>query len=186
MSPCNSWCEQLTAAFVYWRCYKVYVIAWGWWDPVVPKTLSPSYKWLIIVLEAMPTKALTMEYVTACLMYNMSKGRRKNPKGTMPQWCFIKAKRSIHLGAKTSRRATIVANWSALHVFCYKVKNMKQNNGNNTGDGDDYTFAMQYEAHLDAMCKWIIDSRASNHVGRHFIHMRKLCHTMYIWAMIAL
>ena len=43
-------------------------------------------------------------------------------KVVMPHWCCVKAKRTIHLGAKTSRHATIVENQAILRVFVVRQR----------------------------------------------------------------
>ena len=44
------------------------------------KTLSTLYKYLITVFETMPMEELTMKYMTACLMHEMSKRKEKEPQ----------------------------------------------------------------------------------------------------------
>jgi hypothetical protein len=45
------------------------------------ESLPASYKYLITTLETMPMKDLTIEYVVARLMYEMSKRKEKEPQG---------------------------------------------------------------------------------------------------------
>ena len=42
------------------------------------KSLSAPYEYSITPLRTMPTKKLTIEYVTICVMYEMSKRKKKN------------------------------------------------------------------------------------------------------------
>lgn len=80
------------------------------------ESLSSSYKYLSSALKTMSTKELTIEYVTALLMHEMSKRKEKKLKGNKDS----KAKGEIHLGVKMSRHATIVARRATLHVFARK------------------------------------------------------------------
>lgn len=43
----------------------------------------------------------------------------------MPQWCCVKASGTIHLGAKTSGRTTIMANWATMYIFATKQRTMR-------------------------------------------------------------
>jgi hypothetical protein len=45
------------------------------------ESLPPSYEYLITALETLPMKDLTMEFVTARLMHEMSKRKEKEPQG---------------------------------------------------------------------------------------------------------
>lgn len=48
--------------------------------------------------------------------------------------------------------------------FCYKAKNIHQENANNTKEDDGYAFATQYGTHSEAMCKYTMNSEAYNHI----------------------
>jgi len=80
------------------------------------ENLPSSYKHLRLPLKTMSTKELTIEYITALLMHEMSKRKEKKLKGNK----YFKAKGEIHLGVKMSRRATIVARRATLHLFATK------------------------------------------------------------------
>ena len=45
------------------------------------KSLSTSFEYLITAIKTMPMKELTMDYVTECLMHDMSKRKEKKPQG---------------------------------------------------------------------------------------------------------
>jgi len=45
------------------------------------ESLAPSYEYLITVLETLPMQALTIEFVTARLMHEVSKRKEKEPQG---------------------------------------------------------------------------------------------------------
>ena len=51
---------------------------------LLEKSLPISYKKLITTLETMPMKELTMDYMTARLMHEMSKHKEKKRKVRMP------------------------------------------------------------------------------------------------------
>ena len=90
------------------------------------ESLSSSYKYLSSALKTMSTKELTIEYVTALLMHEMSKRKEKKLKGNKDS----KAKGEIHLGVKMSRHATIVARRATLHVFARIFFKKKQGEKN--------------------------------------------------------
>ncbi len=86
------------------------------------ESLPPSYEHLITALETLPMQDLTMEFVTARLMHEVSKRREKDRKLMMRRWCQCKEKEAPHLHAKTPRHATIVANQATLHDFASRPR----------------------------------------------------------------
>lgn len=66
-------------------------------------------------------KKSTIEYVTAYLMREMSK-RKEKANVMMLQWCCLKVNGTINFHVKTSRRASIMANWSTSHIFATKQR----------------------------------------------------------------
>lgn len=48
------------------------------------ESLPASYEYLITVLEMIPMKEFTMEYVTTRLMHEVSKWKEREPKVKMP------------------------------------------------------------------------------------------------------
>ncbi len=50
------------------------------------ESLPPSYEYLITALETLPMQDLTMEFVTARLMHEVSKRKEKEPQG---DGCYI-------------------------------------------------------------------------------------------------
>lgn len=88
-------------------------------------------------------KELTIEYMTALLIHEMSKRKENKLEGDEDS----KAKGKIHFGVQMSRRATIVTRRAHIARFCYKIlkkekreKECKQN----TNEDDDYAFATQH------------------------------------------
>ena len=60
------------------------------------ESLPTSYEFLITALETMPTKELTMEYVTARLMHEMSKRKEKEPQGDDAAMVARQSKAAYH------------------------------------------------------------------------------------------
>ena len=48
---------------------------------ILLESLPTSFEYLITAMETMPMKELTMDYVTAHLMHEMSKCKEKEPQG---------------------------------------------------------------------------------------------------------
>jgi hypothetical protein len=66
-------------------------------------------------LETLPMKDLTMEFVIAWLMHEVSKKKEKEPQGDDAAMVSCKEEEGPHLHAKTPRHATIVANQATLY-----------------------------------------------------------------------
>lgn len=45
------------------------------------ESLPPSFEFLITALETRPMKELTLEFVTACLMHEVTKRKENEPQG---------------------------------------------------------------------------------------------------------
>ncbi len=87
------------------------------------ESLPPSYKYLITALETLPMQDLTMEYVTARLMHEVSKRKEKEPQGDDATLVSMQGRgRPRHLHGKRPRHATIVANQATLHVFASRPR----------------------------------------------------------------
>ena len=130
-------------------------------------SLLALYKYLITALETMPMKELTMKYVTARLMHEMSKHKEKELQGKD----VAMVSRQSKAGDPPSRRGvnTCLHCDQPDHIarFCYKTKNKKRENANNVQDKDEFAFATQHKAHSRSVCKWIMDSGATKHMSSH-------------------
>ena len=57
---------------------------------ILLESLPTSFEYLITAMKLMPMKELMMNYVTTCLMHEMSKLKEKKPKVVMSPFCCDK------------------------------------------------------------------------------------------------
>jgi hypothetical protein len=119
------------------------------------ESLPASYEFLITALETMPMKELTMEYVTARLMHEMSKRKEKELQGEDVAMVARKNKAGdprLRQGVKT---CFYCGKPGHIARFCYKAKNKDKESANNAKVEDEFAFATKLESHSRSVCKWI-------------------------------
>ncbi len=134
------------------------------------ESLPASYEYLITALETMPMKELTMEYVTARLMHEVSKRKEKEPQGDDAAMMLRQGKAGNSFprqGGQGGRTCFYCGKPGHIARFCFKAKNKERENAKNAKDDDDYAFAMRHGAHSRSACKWIMDSGATKHMTSH-------------------
>ncbi len=131
-------------------------------DVVMLERLPPSYEYLITALETLPMQDLTMEFVTARLMHEVSKRREKEPQGDDAAMVSTQGKGRTMSTRKDTKTCYYCGKPSHIARFCFKAKNnnKEKENANKAKDDDDYAFATKDGDHCKAICKWIMDSRA--------------------------
>ena len=90
------------------------------------ESLPPSYEYLITALETMPMKELTMEYVTARLMHEMSKKKEKEPQGDDAAMVSKQGKGGFSSTRKDSRTCFHCGKTNHIARFCFKAKNKEK------------------------------------------------------------
>jgi len=134
------------------------------------ESLPASYEYLITALETMPMKELTMEYVTARLMHEVSKRKEKEPQGDDAAMMLRQGKAGNSFprqGGQGARTCFYCGKPGHIARFCYKAKNKERENAKNAKDDDDYAFAARHGAHSRSASKWIMDSGATKHMTSH-------------------
>ena len=92
------------------------------------KSLSPSYEQLIIILEIMHKKKLTMEYVTVfwCMRCPKGGGTKRKKRNSLQiidiAMVLHHEKIKIHPYAKIPRHVNIVVNLYTLHIFVIRQR----------------------------------------------------------------
>lgn len=105
------------------------------------ESLPMSYEYLITALETMLMKDLTMKYVTACLMPNMSKCKKKD-QGKDEAMVSHQNKVGDLFSQQGVRTYFYCNKLSHNARCCYKMKNKKKENAKNAKNEDEFVFAM--------------------------------------------
>ena len=111
---------------------------------------------------------LTMEYVTARLMHEVSKRNEKEPQGDDAAMVSMQGFRGTTSTRKETKTCYYCGKPSHIARFCFKAKSNKdKENANQARDDNDYAFATKDGDHCKAICKWIMDSGATKHMTPH-------------------
>ena len=80
--------------------------------------LPPLFNHAIIALKTRPMKELTLDFITARLMHEVSKRKKKELRRVMQPCCHANLKHSTTMnGAPTPQGAIIMINWATLLVI---------------------------------------------------------------------
>ncbi len=134
------------------------------------ESLPPSYEYLIIALETLPMQDLTMEFLTARLMHEVSKRREKEPQGDDAVMVSTQGRGGTTSTRKDTKTCYYCGKPGHIARFCFKAKNnnnKETENANKAKDDDDYSFATKDGDHFKAICKWIMHSGATKHMTPH-------------------
>lgn len=117
------------------------------------ENLPASYEYLIIALDMMPLKDLTMVYVLACLMYEMSKRNENEPQGEDTTMMSHQNKAGDPPSCQGVRTCFYCGKPGHIARFCYKANNNEKENAKIAKDDDEFAFATQHGAHSKSVCK---------------------------------
>ena len=78
-------------------------------------------------METIPVKELTMDYVTACLMYEMSKRKEKEPQGEDAAMVLRQGKGDNSFPRQGAKSCYYYGKPDHIVRFCYKTKNKSEN-----------------------------------------------------------
>ena len=127
------------------------------------ESLPSLYKHLITALESMSIKDMTKEYMMVRLMHEISNMKGKELQGDNSTIVLREGKWGNPSWHKNVKTCYYCGKPCHIACFCYKANNKNKKIANNIKEDNDYAFATQQGAtHLNTICKWIIDSRATN------------------------
>lgn len=128
------------------------------------QSLPDSYDYLIAALETRPLKELTLEYVTARLMHEVTKKKEKESKGEDSALVVQPFKKGAPLKPPTPRTCFICGKVGHIAKNCYQRKRIGKENASLAKVEDEYLFVANEVRCTSNMCKWILDSGATNHM----------------------
>ena len=131
-------------------------------------SLSPSFDHLITMLEMRPMNELTLDFITARLMHEVSKRKEKEPQGDDAAMLSgqPRAFDNNERRANTSR----CYNCGKLGHIARNCRSQHKVNVNIARSSDDFAFDMRDGAFNIPATRWIVDSGASQHTTpyKHF------------------
>jgi hypothetical protein len=114
------------------------------------ESLPPSYEYLITALETKTREELTIDYVTARLIHQVSKRKEKDPRNEDAAMMLRQGKMDTS-SSRQSRQDTRTCFYCGKpgHIlrFCYKAKNKERENAKIMKDDADFTFTVQHTSH---------------------------------------
>jgi sarcosine oxidase delta subunit len=131
------------------------------------ESLAASYEYLVTAIEMMPMKDLTMDYMTARLMHEMSKRKKKEPQGKDVAIMLRQTKGINSFPPKDVKSCFYCGKPSYIAHFCYKEITNRKKKTKNVKEYNDYAFVMENEAHSKSVRKWNMDLGASKHITLH-------------------
>jgi hypothetical protein len=131
------------------------------------ESLLLSYEYLIMALETKAREELTMEYVTARLMHEVSKRKEKDLRSDDAALMLRQGKMdtsSSRQSGQDTRTCFYCGKPDHIARFCHKAKNKKRENAKIVKDDADFAFTVQHTSHARSMSEWIMDSEATKQI----------------------
>jgi hypothetical protein len=118
------------------------------------ESLPPSYEYLITALETKAREKLTMDYVTARLMHEVSKRKEIDPRSEDAAMMLRQGKMdasSSRQSGQDTRTCFYCGKPSHIARCCYKAKNKERENAKIVKDDADFAITMQHTPHTLSM-----------------------------------
>ena len=128
-------------------------------------SLPPSFDHLITALETRPISELTLDFITARLMHEVSKRKEKEPQGDDAAMLS----RQPRTFDNNERRGDgpRCYNCGKLGHLARNCRLKRKVNANIARSSDDFAFVVRDGASKTSTTRWIVDSGASNHMTPH-------------------
>ena len=108
-----------------------------------------------------------MDYVTARLMYEISKRNEREPQGEDAAMMLRQGKNDNSFPCQGTKSCYYCGKPDHIAYFCYKTNNKEWEQMKNVNEDNDYTFVTRNEIHSKSMYKWIMDLSVSKHMTSH-------------------
>ena len=106
--------------------------------------------------------------MTARLMHEMSKRKKKEPQGDATTMVARQSKPGYHILQQDMRTCFYCGKAGHIARFCYKAKNKEKDSANNSKVEDEFAFATKLEEHSQERLKLIMDLGATKYMTLHW------------------
>ena len=133
------------------------------------ESLPPSYEFLITALETRPIHELTMEFVTARLMHEMTKRKENEAQGEGSALVSRQGKGGTK-AAKETRTCFKCGKSGHIARFCKGSQGKDKESAHKASkveDEEEFAFATHGGGEKANMFTWIVDSGATQHMTSH-------------------
>lgn len=134
------------------------------------ESLPPSFEFLITALETRPMKELTLEFVTARLMHEVTKRKENEPQGEGSALVPRFGKGGNTKAWKDTRTCFKCGKQGHIAKFCRSNQAQGKESAHQASkveDEEDFAFATHGGGEKADMFTWIVDSGATQHMTSH-------------------
>lgn len=128
------------------------------------ESLLPSYEYLIVAIDCRPIKELTLHCVTLRLLHKILR-QKENDSSSATSAMLVKQSKGGASGSFSDKVSFHCGKKGHFPRNCFKYKNSKKDNANNTKVNNDYAFMIGPASCNVKTNNWIVDSGATSHIA---------------------